>query len=350
MSDVDMAAVLRVSIQAAGPGWAAQPSRLRLSINESLGSNAPRYRSEVHQIIVAAEERVPSRLAGVPAADASQLDDLASDLAATRGWNLDAATRAVTTWAEAMGLDGAGGVGGVKSVADLRDIASQRPDVSPVPTVLPAAAPTPTVRPGVAPAPTPTVLPLPQDRGVGDFTVLPSASPGDGPAPVASLLERVPTAELPRTATKTPTRRAAGVLEREIEIAFSVRTGPGPAVMVPVILVGVAATLFAGPLGSVVWIVCAVALIGLSLASPFRVLALAGDEVWLLAPRNPLSTRPSSVIHHGTRDDIRPEGGVVLPVVSFGGQRLRFYLPTTKAGRLLTRGSSPRHGEESVDE
>jgi hypothetical protein len=137
-----------------------------------------------------------------------------------------------------------------------------------------------------------------------------------------------------------PTRRAAELLERDVDLAFSVRTGPGPLPLVAVVVVGTAALfLLGGPVGTLIWILCLLGLLGLSFASPFRVLALSGDEVWLLGTRNPLSAKPTTVLHHGTRDELRPAGGWVLPVVSFGGERLRFFMPTVKAARLLTRGA-----------
>lgn len=320
-SQVDMTAALRTAIQQAGPGWAAQPSRLRLCLNEELGAGSPAFRAQVHQLVVAAEERVPSRLANAPS-EGAPLQELARDLASTRGWNMDASTWAVTTWATAMGVVEATELGGSAPVGSG-------------PTVLPDLVP---VDQG-SHAPGPTVLPAsPASTGPTGPTVLPAQAHTPSVQPLGPPAARAELSELSRSGTKGPTRRASALLGHDVDIAFAVRTGPGPMVSLSLLVVGLIALFLGGLFGSLVWFACATAILVLTFMSPYRVLALAGEQAWLMTTRNPLSSKPTAVVHHGWRSEIRPVGGWVLPVVSFGGQRLRFFIPNTGAARLLTRG------------
>ena len=102
MSDPDLSTTLRRAIELAGDRWRAQPSILRRGLNELLGADATRLRAQVHLLVVAADEKVPTRLA-VAGGDPARLGEIAQDLAATRGWTDEAASWAVTTWAAAMG-------------------------------------------------------------------------------------------------------------------------------------------------------------------------------------------------------------------------------------------------------
>ena len=77
---VDLTIALRSSVHRAGPDWPSQPSRLRLGLDETLGADAPRYRTQVHQLVVAAEERVPAALS-----DAGSSGAPLGSIAAPRG-------------------------------------------------------------------------------------------------------------------------------------------------------------------------------------------------------------------------------------------------------------------------
>lgn len=350
-SRVEMTAALRTAIQQVGPGWAAQPSRLRLGLHEVLGADAPAFRTQVHQLVVAAEERIPSRLANAPS-EGAPLQELSNDLASVRGWTTEAATWAVTTWAAALGVDEAKALDGAVP-------SRPGPTVSPghTPTVLPGPAatvlpegPSDHRSPSAAPAALPTVLP--SDAAPGQSTgptVLPEHAirpPGDGVhresalggAPAGASAEPVTLDQLSRAGTKLPTRRASALLGHQVDIAFAVRTGPGPLAGVPILAVGVLALLFGGPLGTLIWCACAIALLVLACLSPYRVLALSGEQAWLMTTRQPFSTKPTAVVHHGWRSELRPAGGWLLPVMTFGGQRLRFFIPNTGAARRLARG------------
>ena len=100
MTEPDLVAALREAISRSGEGWQSQPSLLKRRLEQVLGSDAVPSRSQVHLLLVAAEEKVPSRLAGGP--DSTALGEVAHDLAMTRGWTLAAAEWSVEIWAEAL--------------------------------------------------------------------------------------------------------------------------------------------------------------------------------------------------------------------------------------------------------
>jgi hypothetical protein len=79
----------------------SQPSRLRTALRAELGPDADRHRSQVHQLVVAAEERVPAAVVDL-VGDAQGLEELARSLAAARGWTPEVAREAVRTWATAL--------------------------------------------------------------------------------------------------------------------------------------------------------------------------------------------------------------------------------------------------------
>ena len=62
MSERDMVAALQVAIARADASWISQPSHLRRRLEEELGPDAREHRAQIHQLVVAAEERVPIRL------------------------------------------------------------------------------------------------------------------------------------------------------------------------------------------------------------------------------------------------------------------------------------------------
>ena len=103
MDDVDLAQALKEALAAAGPAWQHQPSILRRRLEHVLAHDAPRHRGRIHQLVVAADEKVPGRLVQ-KGGDREHRNELATSLAATRGWGLWAADWAVTTWAFALGL------------------------------------------------------------------------------------------------------------------------------------------------------------------------------------------------------------------------------------------------------
>jgi hypothetical protein len=104
MSDQQIVDHLRHALASADPMWVSQPSRLRRALVDELGSGGHRYRSEIHQLVVAADENVPARLRRAGWSPDVR-DELASALIAARGWTQAAATWAVSTWAAALELD-----------------------------------------------------------------------------------------------------------------------------------------------------------------------------------------------------------------------------------------------------
>ena len=103
MAAVDLTAALRAAIARAGPVGLNQPSHLRKRLEEELGSDARAQRARIHQLVVAAEERLPVRLTR-GGWSLSKRDQLAEVLVTQRGWTPQAAVWAVATWAVALGL------------------------------------------------------------------------------------------------------------------------------------------------------------------------------------------------------------------------------------------------------
>jgi len=99
----DLTQPLRAALAGLDSSWQYQPSILRRRLEEALAHDARPNRARIHQLVVAAEEKVPGRLAQQGGGPAQRLE-LASVLAATRGWTLDAAEWAVRTWALTLGL------------------------------------------------------------------------------------------------------------------------------------------------------------------------------------------------------------------------------------------------------
>jgi hypothetical protein len=103
MTDVDLATRLRRAVASADPGWAVQPSRLRRALVDELGPDGHRFRSQLHQLVVAADENIPVRLRRTGWSPEVR-DELAAALMAARGWTEAAAAWTVTTWAAALDL------------------------------------------------------------------------------------------------------------------------------------------------------------------------------------------------------------------------------------------------------
>lgn len=103
MTDVDLADHLRRAVAGADPSWIVQPSRLRRALTDELGTDGHRWRSQVHQLVVAADEHIPVRLRRTGWSPEAR-DELATALMAARGWTEAAAVWAVTTWAAALDL------------------------------------------------------------------------------------------------------------------------------------------------------------------------------------------------------------------------------------------------------
>ncbi len=97
----DLVVALREAVARAGDGWANQPSLLKRRLDDVLAEDAVALRPKVHLLVVAAEERVPSRLTRSQPSPAL-LAEVAAELADTRGWTAEAATWSVAVWAQAL--------------------------------------------------------------------------------------------------------------------------------------------------------------------------------------------------------------------------------------------------------
>jgi hypothetical protein len=71
---------------------------------------------------------------------------------------------------------------------------------------------------------------------------------------------------------------------------------------------------------------------------PARILAIAGDDVWLLSKKAGFGMKPKALIAQGTRRDIVFTGGRPFPSVRFAGERLWFQFPITGVARRLPIG------------
>lgn len=95
---------LRMSV--AAQSGTVHPGQLRLLVEESLGpERTHELRREIHQVVVAAEEHLPTRMTRISPLTASSLARLSSELASSRGWAPETAERATRAWAAALGFD-----------------------------------------------------------------------------------------------------------------------------------------------------------------------------------------------------------------------------------------------------
>jgi hypothetical protein len=103
VTDVSIVVALQNALRRADPTWVNQPSHLRRRLEEEFGADARQHRSRIHQLVVAAEERIPTRLQRSGWSDTTRAD-LARVLIDTRGWTPEASDWAIDTWAAALGV------------------------------------------------------------------------------------------------------------------------------------------------------------------------------------------------------------------------------------------------------
>ncbi|MET0458147.1 MAG: hypothetical protein ABW195_02800 [Ilumatobacteraceae bacterium] len=333
-----------------------------------LGPEARRRRAQVHQLVVAAEERIPLRLKRDGWSERGR-EDLGQLLVATRGWTAEAADWAVTTWAAALGLtDERPAFPAPGERPDEQRLAA--PPVVPAdPPARPARPPTPDVASTDLPSELvggPTALPshlgpvateLPSDlvvtptelpgessaRSSSRSPVLDDGAARDRPAAGSSAPDDRADASLP-DASRALTAKAAAFLGRPLDAAYEVKAGPSPILMpimaLPIWLAPLALPVLSGVVGLVF---IAVVAVGLAMW-PTRILAVSGDEVWSLQARS-FPPRPTALLAEGRRHDVVFLGGRLLPSVRFGGERLRFQAKRSAARKIPgTRrdGEAPR--------
>jgi hypothetical protein len=340
----DLVGPLKAAIQRADPSWITQPSHLRRRLDEELGPDARVYRAQVHQLIVAAEERIPIRLqrdGGSPAEQA----ELVRLLVGARGWTMTASEWAVATWAAALGF------------SDERPAIAQRLTPSRK-TGLDSGGADRTDR-GLSDASTgPTVFPsemevvgstdmsseVPSHHVPAQWTD-PIRSATAASDEVASSPEVPPVSEvvtggakLPRFGTGSATKKASKVLGRDLDVAYVVAVGRSPAWLLLLFVIGVPIFVVTGlvPMNFIL-------IVGIGwIVWPSRVLAVSGDDVWLLGTTRLLS-KPTNVIAESRRDRLEFSGGWPMSSVRLEGQRLWLPLPVFRAARRLPVGKVGDH-------
>lgn len=348
---VDLVEALKLAIERADPNWGNQPSHLRRRLDEVLGPEATPNRAQVHQLVVAAEERIPDRLRS-GGWSPTQRDDLVARLVSARGWTPSASEWTVVAWAGALGLTSdrlpvpTFTTGAPPSVAAGRpdhdgqaalDENTVRPDASDPWSAVDATVVPDDPASGAPSAVPPTVIPGPDRSGV-DFaapTELPSevvreAQPERHPASTAEPPRANSTPEslpVPKS-TRKVTANASALLQTPLDVAYPVSTGASPALLLLVIPIALVVLLVTG------FLIGALPIVIIALAWPKRILAVAGERVWVLKTAG-TGRKPKSVEVESTRSNVRLTGGGLYPSVQVETRRVWFMPPLRRAARAL---------------
>ena len=97
-------AALRIALESDHSAYASRPSQLRSRLNRILGEEATTHRREVHLVVTALDENVPTELRAAAPLSRADLDRHSEALAAARGWTAEAGAAAVGLWVSALGL------------------------------------------------------------------------------------------------------------------------------------------------------------------------------------------------------------------------------------------------------
>lgn len=93
------------TVVATSSGVARRPGELRERLAEAVPEqDRARLAPVLHQLAAAADEHVPAALTAVAPLSERGLERASVDLAGARGWRAEVAARAVSIWAEALGL------------------------------------------------------------------------------------------------------------------------------------------------------------------------------------------------------------------------------------------------------
>lgn len=95
---------LRAAVSSSA-GVATRPGLLRVRLESALEPDGDRFSAVTHQVVAAAEENLPSLLAGLAPITAESVERVTAQLASTRGWSESTALRTVLIWADALGLE-----------------------------------------------------------------------------------------------------------------------------------------------------------------------------------------------------------------------------------------------------
>jgi hypothetical protein len=328
MNERDLVDPLKAAIMRADATWVSQPSHLRRRLEEELGPDARRHRAQIHQLVVAAEERIPIRLKR-NGWSPGERDELGHLLVATRGWTAEASDWAVATWAAALGLTDE------RPSAPLLPTPSERAVVEPT-------SPRPR-EPGAFVGPTDipseqfgTATEMPYEH-FGGATELPVNDPAPSVAPRPRSGK--PPKALPKGG-RGCVRHASKFLGHPLDAAYVAKTRHTPALLLLALPIGLAAFVLPALSGVLLLVFMLIMAFGSQLW-PARIVAVQGDDVWLLSKRKGLSIKPKAVLAHGTRSDIEFAGGWPFPSVRFAGERLWFQYPVTSAARRLPANKSP---------
>ncbi len=357
LPDEQMVDALRSAMERAGGDWVAQPSRLRVRLEESLGPDARTERGRIHQLMVAADERVPIRLTRTEGDLEEQLK-LADMLVTTRGWRPEAATWSVRTWAAALGYrpTEANSAAERETPAPLPPTAPAVPAATVLPNTPPAQLPAATVLPDTPPAqppspPTPippvaTVLPA--------ATVLPDTPPAQPsaptppPAPVTPAAPNPPLSptgdaarrvnpELPTGHMKFASGRVTEFLGHSVEAAYPAIFGINLVYPFAIVLLAVIGIMIPQPGVMVAGAVLgAVASLWIRLQLRRALIAVDGDQVTVIAATSRAS-RPTHVLGVVQRDQVTYAGGGLFPSVRIDDRRLWFLPPFRGVPRALGR-------------
>lgn len=103
--DPPILAALRTALEADHSAFVARPSQLRSRLNRILGEDATTHRRELHLVVTALDENVPTELRAAAPLSRADLDRHSEALAAARGWTDEAGATAVGLWVSALGLE-----------------------------------------------------------------------------------------------------------------------------------------------------------------------------------------------------------------------------------------------------
>ncbi len=102
--DTDLTAALAAVLVRLPVTQVRGSAHLRYELGRELTeTDRTQHRRRVHMVCAAVDENLPARLGDLQPLTPDDLDHLARDLAAVRGWELEAAESVVTIWAGALG-------------------------------------------------------------------------------------------------------------------------------------------------------------------------------------------------------------------------------------------------------
>jgi hypothetical protein len=139
---------------------------------------------------------------------------------------------------------------------------------------------------------------------------------------------------LPKGGTRGCVRHASKFLGHPLDVAYVTKARHTPAFLLLAFPIGIAGFVLPALSGVLIFVFMLIMVFGSALW-PARIVAVRGDEVWLLSKKTGLSMKPKAVLAHGTRGDIEFAGGWPFPSIRFAGQRLWFQYPVTGAARRL---------------